>query len=549
MKQPIAAGPAGGKPAVKARLTALLVHGMGASPEWWNAIAAPLERAGVAARALAMPELEHAGPETWREAVLAECGDEPMVLVGHSLGAAVCMEVARMKPPAGLVLLACPPFFPDFSPPPPETGLSLTATARVGRFLRQACAHAAQVPGPVVHFVGAADSWVPVEQARRLPFPLVVIPRAKHGLNRSATFITQFLRHFMALRPAVELLDPGVRWDYLGRSPQTEPPDAEGGLAALGLGECAPAPARLDIEITTRCQLGCQACARTMNADADKSSDMPEDMFVKTLDQMPGIGELFFVGLGEPLLHPQLAQFTRLAAARGIRVRMVTNGLLAAAGTLAALRDAGLAEVTFSIDSTEEAVFRRLRGNAPLKTVLENFRAVPAGLEKSIFTALSAVNAGALPGIVDLAAEAGLPALAVSDLNFAGNQSQSLARNDCTALIAEGIAYARRKSILLVGPHFHETADVARGYRRALIRKPADLAARPAQHRHCLAPWRVAVVSAAGRLTPCNCVPWTLMGGLQDKPFAELWNGEGMKDWRRRVRQGASGDCLVCPRY
>ena len=252
---------------------------------------------------------------------------------------------------------------------------------------------------------------------------------------------------------------------------------------------------------------------------------MPSSLFEKVLNELPLVEDLFFVGLGEPLLHPHLLSFTRLAARRDIRVRLVTNGLLAAPDTLARLRDAGLSEVTFSLDSTDEELFRKLRGNASLPTVLNNFRSVPAGLRKSIFTTLSADNAGALSGIVDLAAEQGLPAVAVSDLNFAENQSRSLAQNDCAALIEKGIALARERKVLLVGPHFHETPDVVRSYRHSLVRTAADLARRTSLHRHCLAPWRVAVMGADGSLMPCDCAPLAAVGNIRETPLTGFGTG------------------------
>jgi len=561
-----------GRRHVKARLTALLVHGMGASPAWWDPIIPVLERAGITARPLAMPSLESHGPEAWRDELLAQINtlspaglmarndssglatgrvtEAPIILIGHSLGAAVCMEGARLQPVACLVLLACPPFHADHHPPPPpDTGLSLTAASRIGRFLRQACANAAQVSSNAVHFVGAADSWVPLDQARRLPFPLVAIARARHNLGKSATFLTQLLRHLLSTRLAAEHLDPGVRLDYLGHTHPKAGSGLPDGLALLGLGPLAPPPARLDLEVTTRCQLACRACARTLNAPHGNDTDLAEGLLIQLLDQLPCVEEMFFVGLGEPLLHPRLPAFTSLAARRGICVRLVTNGLLATPETLARLRDAGLSEVTFSLDSTDEAVFRKLRGNAPLGAVLHHFRSVPAGLTRSIFTTLSAANAGSLAGIVDLAAAEGLPAVAVTDLNFAANQPRSLARNDCAESLAAGIARAREKKVLLVGPHFHETPDLMRSVRRSLVRTAADLTGRTARHQHCLAPWRVAVIGASGNLSPCNCAPLAAGASLQDESFCELWNGPAMQAWRRRVLAGTSPDCLVCPRY
>jgi pimeloyl-ACP methyl ester carboxylesterase len=206
----------------KTRTTALLIHGMGRGPAWWNPLLPVLERARLAAIPLRLPSLEATGPETWRDKVLAHIGKTPVVLIGHSLGAAVCLEAARVKPVEGLVMLACPPFLPDFTPqPPPDTGLSAAAIKRVERFLRRTCKNAlldffcnrgneAHVSGQsesphvgcyglenmldCVHFVGSSDRWVPVEQARRLPFPLVVIPGTGHGLNRSIRLADQLLQ-------------------------------------------------------------------------------------------------------------------------------------------------------------------------------------------------------------------------------------------------------------------------------------------------------------------------------------------------------------------
>jgi pimeloyl-ACP methyl ester carboxylesterase len=145
-----------------------------------------------------LPELENVGPEGWRAAVLAEMGPEPVILIGHSLGAAICMDVARTHAVASLVLLACPPFLPDFTPqPPPDTGISAATLRRIARFVRNVCDNAAQVSVRSVHFVGELDRWAPCEQARRLPFPLVVIPGAGHGLNRS-TLLARRLAEFLA---------------------------------------------------------------------------------------------------------------------------------------------------------------------------------------------------------------------------------------------------------------------------------------------------------------------------------------------------------------
>jgi hypothetical protein len=66
---------------------------------------------------------------------------------------------------------------------------------RVGTFLRAACGIVSQITTGSIHFVGASDRWVPIAQARRLPFPLIAIPGAGHSLNRSTQLADQLFQH------------------------------------------------------------------------------------------------------------------------------------------------------------------------------------------------------------------------------------------------------------------------------------------------------------------------------------------------------------------
>jgi MoaA/NifB/PqqE/SkfB family radical SAM enzyme len=181
--------------------------------------------------------------------------------------------------------------------------------------------------------------------------------------------------------------------------------------------------------------------------------------------------------------------------------------------------------------------------------VAGNFRNVPDGLTKSIFATLSRHNAADLPGLVDLVAEAGLPALALSDVNFEANQAESLHAGDSGEWLMQGVRYARDRGVVLVGPHFHDFRDVMAAMKHCIVRKPEDLAGRSATHRHCLSPWRIAVVDAAGRVTPCNCAPDVVVGTLKEEAFDVGWNGPRLRAWRQAMSRGGSALCKSCPRY
>ena len=83
---------------------------------------------------------------------------------------------------------------------------------------------------------------------------------------------------------------------------------------------------RLQVEITTRCNLNCEYCLRRF-ARIERR-DMSIETFERILDEFdPDIVALY--GFGEPLLHPQLIDMIRKANKRAETV-LVTNGTLKA---------------------------------------------------------------------------------------------------------------------------------------------------------------------------------------------------------------------------
>lgn len=67
----------------------------------------------------------------------------------------------------------------------------------------------------------------------------------------------------------------------------------------------------------------------------------------------PWTDYLYFHLMGEPLLHPKLAEFLRLAGDAGFRVILTTNGTLLARQTQTILNSAGLHKVNISLQAFE----------------------------------------------------------------------------------------------------------------------------------------------------------------------------------------------------
>ena len=167
--------------------------------------------------------------------------------------------------------------------------------------------------------------------------------------------------------------------------------DAAAGLGYGDLRDQRQRPLRdLRISVTDRCNFRCSYC-------------MPKDVFGKDYQYLPhsdllsfeeiaraarifvaqGVGKLRITG-GEPLLRKNLESLiAQLATLRTVHstpvdVTLTTNGSILARKAQA-LKDAGLNRLTVSLDSLDDALFRRMNDmDFPVATVLEGIEAAQA---------------------------------------------------------------------------------------------------------------------------------------------------------------------------
>ena len=148
-------------------------------------------------------------------------------------------------------------------------------------------------------------------------------------------------------------------------------------------------PKKAYVEITNECNLRCAFCPGTKRA---KRAMTPE-AFAVVLDKLRTRVEYVYLHLmGEPLLHPRLAELLDIAGKRGVKLCLVTNGTLLPAQSETLLRARTLYRVAVSLHSVEENGGDPARARAYLESVWSFARRAAA---KGVIVALRLWNEGA----------------------------------------------------------------------------------------------------------------------------------------------------------
>jgi len=107
------------------------------------------------------------------------------------------------------------------------------------------------------------------------------------------------------------------------------------------------APMDAQLIVTRRCNLSCGYCSEYDNV----SDPIPLADLKRRIDALHRLNSINITLLGgEPLMHPDIAEIVRYAG-RKANVSIVTNGFLLRNGVIEALNEAGLNNLTVSVDT------------------------------------------------------------------------------------------------------------------------------------------------------------------------------------------------------
>ena len=260
------------------------------------------------------------------------------------------------------------------------------------------------------------------------------------------------------------------------------------------------APPRLVAWETTRaCNLACRHC-RAEALLTPPTGEMSPQEGRELLDQLaawPPAPAVILTG-GEPLLRPDILELAAYGRDRGLRMLLSTNGTLLDAALAKALKAAGVARVSLSLDQPYEAGHDAFRG-APgafqgTRRGAEYLRA--AGLPFQINSTLTAANLDQAGALTALAQEMGAAAHHIFLLVPVGR-----AEGMEQPLTAEAYEAALRdiQNREAAGLNLEFKATCAPQYHRL-----AREAGRPVRGRGCLAGQGFLFLSSRGEARGCG---------------------------------------------
>lgn len=328
----------------------------------------------------------------------------------------------------------------------------------------------------------------------------------------------------------------------------------------MDVDDSRPPPALIAWELTRSCPLRCVHCRAAAGVGPFPGEFTTAEAF-RLLDDIATFARpiLILTG-GEPMLRPDFLEIARGAAERGMRPVAAPCGALVDEAACRAMKEAGMARISLSIDGATAAShdgFRGVRG--AFEQVVAAARAArAAGLEFQVNTTVTRRNVGDLPAIRSLAVEVGAaafhPFLLVPTGRASTMADDGLPPDEYERVLgwlADLRADGRIDQKVTCAPHYNR---IVRQRDAAARRPPAqagEVPPRPGPHAArpsigCMGGQQFAFISHVGIVRIC---------GFLDAPAGDL-RANGM-DFRSiwldsplfaemRNRAGYRGRCGIC---
>ncbi len=334
--------------------------------------------------------------------------------------------------------------------------------------------------------------------------------------------------------------------------------------------------------LTYRCNLRCRMCflyeqgsERDLLAPFVFPNELSLDQWKEIVDQVAFFKPHIQLVGGEPFLYRGAVDLIRYIKKKGLTCAVNTNGFFLARFA-DELVDSGIDWVTVSIDGPPE-VHNEVRVHPKgFQVTMKNVQALLEARRRagrqgpivSINCVISNLNYTRLRELIPIAQELGVDQIEFQGLMFA---NEEIARRQAKVLydlfgiepnqtsvegyehnLAAGIDLKRLQEEIAAIRHYPMNGMAVRfhpaGIWNHLAGYYGDLNYTFPRQR-CTAPWREIQILPNGDVSACWGLPEIVVGNIVRDGFEKIWNGEKMREFRRKLRErGLFPNCARCCR-
>lgn len=275
------------------------------------------------------------------------------------------------------------------------------------------------------------------------------------------------------------------------------------------------------------CNFKCEYCIhsleRAQHGYISHEAMMPWEIYKKVIDDIKGTGEhikmLRFAAIGEPLLHPQIAEMVAYAQQSGIAdsVDIVTNGSLLTRELADRLIEAGLSKLRISLEGLSSEEYREHTSvETDFEKMVENIH--------YFYDRCKGTDTTMYIKIIDYMVQS--EEQQKKFMRIFSPITHSIAIEHLTPTIEE-IDYAR----------------VSRGMKTDKPQNGTILL----DSRICSQPFYMMQVNPDGNVVPCCSMKYPcVLGNVKEEGLQDIWLGEKYRSFQRGMLEGVDKAAEVC---
>ncbi|MBI3591354.1 MAG: radical SAM protein [Candidatus Melainabacteria bacterium] len=304
-------------------------------------------------------------------------------------------------------------------------------------------------------------------------------------------------------------------------------------------------PPCLFLEVTNKCNLSCPTCQ--LGTDQAyvgyNKADISFEQFKKIIDEIPSLVYVTLQGVGEPLLNKDIMKMIQYCTQKGISTYINTNGTILTESKSHELIEAGLGNLSISINSFDEKVFADTRSGASINKITENIKKFVEIKKKSqkkkpIVSFRAILMKETEPYMEDLifkSDELGIDVLYIQlFISVIANKSlwnSNLTKEEIEVFSIKLERWKKQVKMNIVTESFGKSSN---------------------NLGQCKLPWFSPNITAEGYVTPCCTIsnPSILeLGNVFETPFEQIWNSDKFVEFRAGFYKKQPKACIGCQNY